>query len=227
MVAQLVLVRHGESTANRDNEFTGWTDVPLTAKGQQQAQQVGQNLAHHHLLFDDVHTSYLQRAIVTANIILDEMQQAWIPMHKTWRLNERHYGALRGLNKDAARQKYGVEAVALWRRSYTAVPPLLMTTQPTHCYPAGIEPRGESLAMASERLLPYWQQVVEPALRAGRHQLIVAHGSTLRALIKYLEHISDEAIDGLEIANGDPIFYQVDAQLHYGKRQYLTDKAGC
>lgn len=188
MVAQLVLVRHGESTANRDNEFTGWTDVPLTSKGQQQARQVGQILAQYQLQFDDVHTSYLQRAIVTGNIILDEMNQAWVPMHKTWRLNERHYGALRGLNKDAARQKYGVEAVA------------------------------------SDRLLPYWRQVVAPALRAGRHQLIVAHGSTLRALIKYLEQISDEAIDGLEIANGDPIFYQVDAQLHYGQRQYLTHK---
>ncbi|WP_278847999.1 2,3-bisphosphoglycerate-dependent phosphoglycerate mutase [Leuconostoc lactis] len=224
MVAQLVLVRHGESTANRDNEFTGWTDVPLTPKGQQQARQVGQILAQYQLQFDDVHTSYLQRAIVTVNIILDEMNQAWVPMHKTWRLNERHYGALRGLNKDAARQKYGVEAVALWRRSYTAVPPLLAETKPTHRYPLGIEPRGESLAMASDRLLPYWHQVVAPALRAGRHQLIVAHGSTLRALIKYLEQISDEAIDGLEIANGDPIFYQVDAQLHYGQRQYLTHK---
>lgn len=224
MVAQLVLVRHGESTANRDNEFTGWTDVPLTPKGQQQARQVGQILAQYQLQFDDVHTSYLQRAIVTGNIILDEMNQAWVPMHKTWRLNERHYGALRGLNKDAARQKYGVEAVALWRRSYTAVPPLLAETKPTHRYPLGIKPRGESLAMASDRLLPYWHQVVAPALRAGRHQLIVAHGSTLRALIKYLEQISDEAIDGLEIANGDPIFYQVDAQLHYGQRQYLTHK---
>lgn len=157
MAAQLVLVRHGESTANRDNEFTGWTDVPLTPKGQQQAHLVGQNLAQHHFIFDDVHTSYLQRAIMTANIILSEMDQSWLPLHKTWRLNERHYGALRGLNKDAARKKYGVEAVA--------------------------------------------------------------HGSTLRALIKYIENISDEDIDGLEIANGDPIFYQVDAQLNYSQRQ--------
>lgn len=221
MVAQLVLVRHGESTANRDNEFTGWTDVPLTGKGQLQARQVGQNLAQHHLLFDDVHTSYLQRAIMTANIVLYEMNQSWVPIYKTWRLNERHYGALRGLNKDAARAKYGVAAVALWRRSYTAVPPLLAETTPDRRYPLGIEPQGESLAMASQRLLPYWQQVVEPALRAGRNQLIVAHGSTLRALIKYLEGISDADIDGLEIANGDPIYYQVDAQLNYRPRQYL------
>ncbi len=219
MAAQLVLVRHGESTANRDNEFTGWTDVPLTPKGQQQAHLVGQNLTQHHFIFDDVHTSYLQRAIMTANIILAEMDQSWLPLHKTWRLNERHYGALRGLNKDAAREKYGVKAVALWRRSYTAVPPLLTETTPDRRYPAGIEPQGESLAMASERLLPYWQAVVAPALKAGRNQLIVAHGSTLRALIKYIENISDEDIDGLEIANGDPIFYQVDAQLNYSQRQ--------
>ncbi|WP_349532976.1 2,3-bisphosphoglycerate-dependent phosphoglycerate mutase [Leuconostoc citreum] len=221
MVAQLVLVRHGESTANRDNQFTGWTDVPLTAKGRAQAKKVGQLLADKAMTFDDVHTSYLQRAISTANIILYESHQSWVPIHKTWRLNERHYGALRGLNKDAARQKYGVSAVQLWRRSYTAVPPLLDRVTPDRRYPNQIEPLGESLAMASDRLLPYWLSTIEPALRAGRHQLVVAHGSSLRALIKYLENISDEAIDGLEVGNGEPICYTFNEKFEISPRQYL------
>lgn len=221
MVAQLVLVRHGESTANRDNEFTGWTDVPLTSKGRQQAKSVGVILAQRQMLFDTVHTSYLQRAITTANIVLFEMHQSWLPMNKTWRLNERHYGALRGLNKDMARSKYGVEAVALWRRSYTEVPPLLEKVTPDRRYPNNIEPFGESLEMASQRMLPYWQNVVAPALQSGHNQLIVAHGSTLRALIKYLEKIDDNDIDGLEIGNGEPICYTFDDQFKMSERQYL------
>ncbi|WP_294975386.1 2,3-bisphosphoglycerate-dependent phosphoglycerate mutase [uncultured Leuconostoc sp.] len=221
MVAQLVLVRHGESTANRDNEFTGWTDAPLTLKGRQQAQSVGALLAQRQLLFDRVHTSYLQRAITTANIILLEMNQSWVPISKTWRLNERHYGALRGLNKDMARSKYGIEAVALWRRSYTEVPPLLEKSLSDRRYPNHIEPLGESLKMASQRMLPYWLEVVAPELRAGHNQLIVAHGSTLRALIKYLEKIDDNDIDGLEIGNGEPICYTFDDQFHMSERQYL------
>lgn len=221
MVSQLVLVRHGESTANRDNEFTGWTDVPLTLKGRQQAKKVGDILAQKHLLFDVVHTSYLQRAITTANIILFETNQSWLPINKTWRLNERHYGALRGLNKDDAREKYGVEAVALWRRSYTEVPPLLEEVLPNRRYPNQIEPQGESLKMASERMLPYWLEVIKPRLQSGCNQLIVAHGSTLRALIKYLENISDTAIDGLEIGNGEPIRYTFDDQFNMSEREYL------
>jgi len=221
MGTQLVLVRHGESTANRDNEFTGWTDVPLTLKGQQQAKSVGKILVQKQLLFDRVHTSYLQRAITTANIVLFEMNQSWVPINKTWRLNERHYGALRGLNKDMARSKYGVEAVALWRRSYTDVPPLLEKVVSDRRYPNSIEPLGESLEMASQRMLPYWLDVVVPELRAGHNQLIVAHGSTLRALIKYLEKISDSDIDGLEIGNGEPICYTFDEQFNMSERQYL------
>lgn len=221
MVAQLVLVRHGESTANRDNEFTGWTDVPLTIRGRQQAKKVGDILSNHQLLFDDVHTSYLQRAITTANIILLEMNQLWVPLYKTWRLNERHYGALRGLNKDNARLKYGTDAVALWRRSYTAVPPLLEQTSLDRRYPNSIEPQGESLKMASERLIPYFLTTILTGLRAGRNQLIVAHGSTLRALIKYLEAIADDDIDGLEIGNGEPICYTFNDQFQMGNREYL------
>ncbi|MFT8756583.1 2,3-bisphosphoglycerate-dependent phosphoglycerate mutase [Leuconostoc pseudomesenteroides] len=219
MVAKLVLVRHGESTANRDNEFTGWTDVPLTAKGKTQAHQVGQVLSRYQLTFDNVYTSYLQRAIITAYIIMDEMQQAWVPINKTWRLNERHYGALRGLNKDDAREKYGVNQVALWRRSYTAVPPLLEKVRPNRRYPINIEPRGESLKMASDRLIPYWTSTILPQLKNGENVLMVAHGSTLRALIKYIEHISDDDIDGLEIGNGEPILYEYDT--NFSERHYL------
>ncbi|MBK0041375.1 MULTISPECIES: 2,3-bisphosphoglycerate-dependent phosphoglycerate mutase [Leuconostoc] len=219
MVAKLVLVRHGESTANRDNEFTGWTDVPLTAKGKTQAHQVGQVLSRYQLTFDNVYTSYLQRAIITAYIIMDEMQQAWVPINKTWRLNERHYGALRGLNKDDAREKYGVNQVALWRRSYTAVPPLLEKVRPNRRYPINIEPRGESLKMASDRLIPYWTSAILPQLKNGENVLMVAHGSTLRALIKYIEDISDDDIDGLEIGNGEPILYEYDT--NFSERHYL------
>ena len=219
MVAKLVLVRHGESTANRDNEFTGWTDVPLTAKGKAQAHQVGQVLSRYQLTFDNVYTSYLQRAIITAYIIMDEMQQAWVPINKIWRLNERHYGALRGLNKDDAREKYGVNQVALWRRSYTAVPPLLEKVRPNRRYPINIEPRGESLKMASDRLIPYWTSAILPQLKNGENVLMVAHGSTLRALIKYIEYISDDDIDGLEIGNGEPILYEYDT--NFSERHYL------
>jgi len=219
MVAKLVLVRHGESTANRDNEFTGWTDVPLTAKGKTQAHQVGQVLSRYQLTFDNVYTSYLQRAIITAYIIMDEMQQAWVPINKTWRLNERHYGALRGLNKDSAREKYGVNQVALWRRSYTAIPPLLEQVNPNRRYSVNIEPRGESLKMASDRLIPYWTSNILPKLKAGQNVLMVAHGSTLRALIKYIEDISDDDIDGLEIGNGEPILYEYDT--NFSERHYL------
>ena len=219
MVAKLVLVRHGESTANRDNEFTGWTDVPLTAKGKTQAHQVGQVLSRYQLTLDNVYTSYLQRAIITAYIIMDEMQQAWVPINKTWRLNERHYGALRGLNKDDAREKYGVNQVALWRRSYTAVPPLLEKVRPNRRYPINIEPRGESLKMASDRLIPYWTSAILPQLKNGENVLMVAHGSTLRALIKYIEDISDDDIDGLEISNGEPILYEYET--NFSERHYL------
>ena len=219
MVAKLVLVRHGESTANRDNEFTGWTDVPLTAKGKTQAHQVGQVLSRYQLTLDNVYTSYLQRAIITAYIIMDEMQQAWVPINKTWRLNERHYGALRGLNKDDAREKYGVNQVALWRRSYTAIPPLLEQVNPNRRYSVNIEPRGESLKMASDRLIPYWTSNILPKLKAGQNVLMVAHGSTLRALIKYIEDISDDDIDGLEIGNGEPILYEYDT--NFSERHYL------
>ncbi|ASG79290.1 2,3-bisphosphoglycerate-dependent phosphoglycerate mutase [Lactiplantibacillus pentosus] len=225
-MTELVLVRHGESTANRDNTYTGWSDVPLTAAGIAQAHDAGQRLRATGIQFGVVHTSVLQRAIVTANIMLDEIDQLWLPEYKTWRLNERHYGALRGQNKDATRQEYGKQQVQQWRRSFYTVPPLLAPDELDHDrrytkYGAAVEPRGESLKMAYDRIMPYWIDQIAPRLLDGHNQLVVAHGSTLRALIKYLEQISDTGIDGVEVANGVPICYHLDQQLNViGKDEY-------
>lgn len=216
MMAKLVIVRHGESLANQLNTYTGWSDVPLTDKGRLEAHQVGQQLQATGIQFAQVHTSLLKRAILTSYIILEEMDQLAIPMTKSWRLNERHYGALRGLNKETTRSVFGVAQVARWRRSYTAIPPLLTQVSQERRYrlvPLASRPRGESLAQATQRLLPYWQDQIVPGLRQGRDQLVVAHGSTLRALIKVTEQISDQAIDGVEVANGEALYYQFDATL--------------
>ena len=216
MMAKLVIVRHGESLANQLNTYTGWSDVPLTDKGRLEAHQVGQQLQATGIQFAQVHTSLLKRAILTSYIILEEMDQLAIPMTKSWRLNERHYGALRGLNKETTRSVFGVAQVARWRRSYTAIPPLLTQVSQERRYrlvPLASRPRGESLAQATRRLLPYWHDQIVPGLRQGRDQLVVAHGSTLRALIKVIEQISDQAIDGVEVANGEALYYQFDATL--------------
>jgi 2,3-bisphosphoglycerate-dependent phosphoglycerate mutase len=215
-MARLVLLRHGESTANRDNIYTGWSDVPLTSAGIAEAQQAGKRLAALDFDFTAVHTSLLQRAIMTANIVMEQLDILTVPLNKTWRLNERHYGALRGQNKDATRQEYGAEQVALWRRSYTTVPPKL--AQPDYDrrytrYGYRFEPLAESLAMALTRVVPYWLDHIGPALIDGHDQLVVAHGSTIRALIKYLEAVSDGGINGVEVANGEPIVYDLDTKL--------------
>ncbi|GKT04256.1 2,3-bisphosphoglycerate-dependent phosphoglycerate mutase [Furfurilactobacillus entadae] len=227
-MAELVIVRHGESTANRDQIYTGWTDVELTATGREQAHEAGQLVAKTGVAFTDVHTSVLKRAIETTHIVLDECHQLWVPEHKDWRLNERHYGALRGRNKEQTRQEFGVDQVALWRRSYTEVPPLL--AQPEHIgdrkyasLPRSAMTRGESLKMASARLLPVWIDTIAPALLTGHNQLIVAHGSTLRALIKYLENVSDEDISRVEVPNAQPIHYTFDSQLRIVKKVMLAD----
>nr|WP_210726790.1 2,3-bisphosphoglycerate-dependent phosphoglycerate mutase [Pediococcus argentinicus] len=223
-VVKLVLVRHGESLANRDNEYTGWTDVSLTDKGVQQAISAGKLIKETGIEFSHVHTSMLQRAIVTADLVLDQINQNWLPITKTWRLNERHYGALRGLNKDKTRVMYGVEQVAKWRRSFDAVPPLLDQPEYDRRYAQnGIlsEPLGESLHMAYDRLIPYWTSHVAPELLDGKNQLIVAHGSSLRALIKYLESISDAGIDGVEVENGEPIVYELDQYLNIVSKSIL------
>ncbi|KRN29176.1 2,3-bisphosphoglycerate-dependent phosphoglycerate mutase [Lactobacillus selangorensis] len=223
-MAYLVIVRHGQSQANKENTYTGWSDVPLTQQGVQEAQAAGQKIAQLGLTFDAVYTSVLQRAIRTANLIMAEMDQLDVPLYKSWRLNERHYGALRGLNKDQTRQVFGAGQVALWRRSYTTEPPLLMERYMERRYAAygsEIIPRGESLKMASQRLVPYWQDEMVPRLRDGKNLLVVAHGSTLRALVKYLENISDQDIDGVEIENGQPIVYKMDQQLNIVTKQLL------
>ncbi len=226
-MSKLVLVRHGESIANYDNTYTGWSDVPLTGNGRIQASLAGARLRETGLTFTHVHTSMLQRAIMTAYIIQDELDESWVPITKSWRLNERHYGALRGLNKDTSRELFGRQQVAQWRRSYTAEPPHLAAPDLEAKYqkwPATIVPVGESLADAQTRLVPYWMNQIAPRLLAGENQLVVAHGSTLRALIKYLEQIADADIDGVEVGNAAPIVYTLDDHLAVvGKQTLVVD----
>ncbi|USS93903.1 2,3-diphosphoglycerate-dependent phosphoglycerate mutase [Fructilactobacillus ixorae] len=223
-MTKLVLIRHGESIANQQHVFTGWNDVALTEQGQREAVAAGAKLNRLHLAFSAVHTSYLKRAIQSANIVLDELDQLWIPQYKTWRLNERHYGALRGRKKPVVRAKVGEDQFMQWRRSFTAVPPRLDQVMPKRRYARiGIrEPRAESLQMAYERLLPYWQDQLAPRLLQHQNQLVVAHGSSLRALIKYLEQLSDDAIDGVEVPNAEPIIYTFDEHLHMQQKQILA-----
>lgn len=224
-MVKLVLLRHGQSTANEQNRYTGWSDVPLTQTGKQQASQAGKLLYEHQIQFEHLHTSLLSRAIVTANIVLEQIHQPALPTTKTWRLNERHYGALRGMNKDYTRQVYGKHQVALWRRSYFAVPPKLLAPDDDRRYqryPKSICPLSESLQMAEERIVPYWLDHIAPRLLRGKNQLVVAHGSTLRALTKYLEAIAPQDIDGLEIYNGQPIVYDLDEKLRIKNKQILT-----
>lgn len=222
-MVKLVITRHGESQANRDNVYTGWSDVPLTAKGIKQAQIAAQRIKNLNIHFSDVHTSMLQRAITTANLICDEIDQSYLPIHKTWRLNERHYGALRGMNKDDSKQQFGVEQVAKWRRGYSEVPPQLSKRDHERRYDRlGVQiPLSESLKMTQERLLPYWNDVIAGQLIDGQNQLIVAHGSSLRALIKYLDQIPDDQINLVEVPNGQPIVYELDSKLNVIEKQIL------
>ncbi|WP_057877384.1 2,3-bisphosphoglycerate-dependent phosphoglycerate mutase [Levilactobacillus paucivorans] len=223
-MATLVILRHGESVANRDNIFTGWSDVPLTAKGRQQALAVGQLVAKTGLRFGALHTSMLQRAIVTSNIVLEAIDQLAIPEYKSWRLNERHYGALRGKNKAAVQAEVGERQVKIWRRSFETVPPLLDHVVQDRRYDQfgpHTEPLGESLEMAYDRLMPYWEDQIAPRLLDGHNQLVVAHGSTLRALIKYLDRVPDADISQVEVANGEPIRYDFDDRLRIKRKLIL------
>lgn len=224
-MVKLVLLRHGESAANFSNTYTGWSDVPLTAHGVAQAKAAGQALAAQQILFGHVHTSVLKRAIETAYLVQDAIGQNWLPITKSWHLNERHYGALRGINKDETRQLFGAQQVALWRRSYTSRPPLLVNPSRSrryHRFPASIIPRGESLQDAETRLIAYWSDELAPRLLRQENQLVVAHGSTLRALIKYLEAIPDDQIDQVEVANAQPIVYTLDDHLHIVDKTVIT-----
>lgn len=227
---QLVLIRHGESQWNLENRFTGWTDVDLSAKGQEEARHGGQLLKEKGFHFDIAFTSVLKRAIKTLDMVLDQMDLLWIPVVKAWQLNERHYGALQGLNKAETARQYGEEQVHIWRRSYDIQPPAL--TADDSRYPgreakyAGLLPQQlpltESLKDTVARFVPYWEQCIVPVIREGKKVVISAHGNSLRALVKYLDHISDEDIPNLEIPTGIPLVYELDEQLHPIQKYYLS-----
>lgn len=225
---KLVLLRHGESTWNLDNRFTGWTDVPLTATGVAQAQAAGRLLKAEGYDFDIAYTSVLSRAIWTLWHCLDGLERTWLPIRNDWRLNERHYGGLQGLNKAETAKQYGDEQVLVWRRSYDVPPPPLAADDPRsergdRRY-AGMEvPLTECLKDTVARVLPYWNEEIAPTIKSGQRVLIAAHGNSLRALIKHLDGISDADIVGLNIPNGIPLVYELDADLKPIKSYYLGD----
>ena len=229
---RLVLLRHGESVWNRENRFTGWTDVELSAEGEEEAKQAASLLKAHGIRFDRCFTSALTRAIRTLWIVLDEMDLAWLPVASTWRLNERHYGALQGRNKDEVRREVGEAQFHKWRRSYTARPPLLDESDERYpgkdpryaAIPRAQIPRGESLEDTVARLLPFWRERVEPLLMEGRTLLIAAHGTSLRGVIKYLDGISDAEIERIEIPTGTPLIYELDEGLAPVRSYYLEDR---
>lgn len=230
---RLVLLRHGESTWNKENRFTGWTDVGLTERGVAEATEAGRRLRDDGYGFDVAYTSVLKRAIKTLWIVMEEMNLMWIPVHRSWRLNERHYGALQGLNKAETAQAHGEEQVKIWRRSYDTPPPPLPDDDPRHpghdarygdVDPAEL-PRTESLKDTVARFLPYWRETIAPAVRAGRRVLIAAHGNSLRALVMYLDGISENAIVELNIPTGIPLVYELDQALKPLRHFYLGDAA--
>ena len=227
---KLVLLRHGESDWNRENRFTGWTDVDLSPRGVEEARTGGRLLKAGGYRFDLCFTSLLKRAIRTLWIGLDELDQMWLPVEKSWRLNERHYGALQGLNKSETAAKFGEQQVLVWRRSYDVPPPPLEVNDPRYegrepRY-AGIEvPRTECLKDTVARVIPYWNSAIAPAVRAGRRVLIAAHGNSLRALIKHLDDISDADIVPLNVPTGAPLVYELDEQLKPIRHYYLGDPA--
>jgi len=227
---RLVLLRHGESQWNRENRFTGWVDVDLSPAGIEEARAAGRLLKAEGLRFDLAFTSLLKRAIHTLWIALEELDQMWIPEHKHWRLNERHYGALQGLDKAEMAAKYGEEQVLAWRRSYDTPPPPL--TKNDERYEgkdpryAGVEvPRSECLKDTVARVIPYWESAIAPAVRDGRQVLVAAHGNSLRALIKYLDNISDQKIVDENVPTGIPLVYELDRDLKPLRHRYLGDQA--
>ncbi len=228
---KIVLLRHGESIWNLENRFTGWTDVDLSDKGIQEAHQAGRLLKAEGYLFDVAFTSVLKRAIRTLWIVLDEMDLMWIPVEISWRLNERHYGALQGLNKKETAEKYGLEQVHAWRRSYDVPPPPLDLQDPRHprfdpryrgLAPEEI-PCCESLKDTLERVMPYWEKTVLPCLEKGHRPILSAHGNSLRALVKHLDGISDQEIVELNIPTGIPLVYELDQDFRALDRYYLGD----
>jgi len=230
-MTKLVLLRHGESDWNKQNKFTGWKDVDLSEKGVGEAQKAGQVLKEQGFTFDVAFTSLLKRAIRTLWLTLDDMDLMWIPVHRSWRLNERHYGALQGLNKAETAQKYGDDQVLVWRRSYDTPPPALEKSNPH--YP-GNDPRygdlsekelplTECLKDTVARFLPYWHETIVPTIKEGKRVIIAAHGNSLRALVKYLDGVSEEEIVKLNIPTGIPLVYELDSDLEPIKHYYLGD----
>jgi 2,3-bisphosphoglycerate-dependent phosphoglycerate mutase len=227
---KLVLLRHGESEWNRENRFTGWTDVDLSEAGRQEALKAGRILRNQEISFDAAYVSVLKRAVRTLWLVEETMDQMWMPEIKDWRLNERHYGALQGLNKAEMAEQYGAEQVHIWRRSYDVRPPALSETDPRHPrfdhryrhLPAESMPATESLADTLVRVLELWHESLIPRLRAGKALLIAAHGNSLRALVKHLDQIADDDISELNIPTGIPLVYELNVLTHY----YLSQEAG-
>ena len=230
---KLVLIRHGESEWNKANLFTGWTDVELSDKGREEAKEAGRVLKAAGYDFDVCYTSYLKRAIHTLNFALDEMDRAWLPVNKSWKLNERHYGALQGLNKSETAAKYGEDQVKIWRRSFNVAPPALETTDERN--PALQEqyrneknenlPLNESLETTIARVGPYFEDVIAKDMKAGKRVLITAHGNSIRALVKYFENLTEDEILEVNIPTGVPLVYEFDDNMHVVKKEYLGDQA--
>lgn len=230
---KLVLIRHGESTWNLENRFTGWTDVDLTATGVEQAKQAGRLLKAEGYDFDVAYTSMLKRATRTLWHVLDEMDRTWLPVVHSWRLNERHYGGLQGLNKADMAKQYGEAQVLQWRRSYD-VPPLALEASDPRSERSDVRyaklqpeqiPLTECLKDTVARVIPFWEESMAPAIKAGKRLVVTAHGNSIRALVKYLDHISDQDIVGLNIPNGIPLVYELDADLQPIRHYYLGDAA--
>ena len=228
---KLVLIRHGESEWNKANLFTGWTDVELSEKGQNEAREAGKTLLAEGYDFDVCYTSYLKRAIHTLNFALDEMDRAWLPVHKSWKLNERHYGALQGLNKSETAEKYGEDQVKIWRRSFDVAPPLLAKDDKRN--PALQEqyrgeqgenlPLGESLKDTIARVVPYFESTIAKDMKAGKRVLVTAHGNSIRALVKYFEDLTEDEILEVNIPTGVPLVYEFDENMHFVSKTYLGD----
>ena len=228
-MAKLVFIRHGQSEWNLKNLFTGWVDVNLSEKGEQEAKEAGSKLKEAGIEFDQAYTSVLTRAIKTLHFALEESGQLWVPETKTWRLNERHYGALQGQNKAEAAEKFGEEQVHIWRRSYDVLPPLLSADDEGSAANdrryANLDPRivpgGENLKVTLERVIPFWEDHIAPDLLAGKNVIVAAHGNSLRALTKYIEQISDEDIMNVEMATGQPVVYDLDDKLNIVSKEKL------
>lgn len=228
---KLVLIRHGQSEWNKENRFTGWTDIALTEQGIEEARNAGKLLKKEGYVFDKAYTSNLSRAIQTLFYMLNEMDQLWVPTEKNWHLNEKHYGALQGLNKSEIAAKYGEEMVLKWRRSYDVEPPMLDETDPRHPKNspnnAGIQgtdlPQGESLKMTVERVQPFWQEQIVPEMKSGKRIVISAHGNSIRALVKIIDNVPDDKIVGVNIPNAVPLVYEFDEDMNPLRSYYVGD----